>query len=473
MNDGRTSDVVEVGGDDLTCRDVAAVARRHSHVAVTAAGLRRAAAAYAAAARIAADRAVYGRTTGVGANRTVAAAEGHGVRLLRSHAGGAGPAVPADAARAMLVVRLNQLARGGAGVDPELLGVLATAINDGRTPPLRHYGAIGTGDLTALATTALCILGEREWDGGPASPYRIDDADALAFISSNAATIGAAALVCVDLARSADTALIVAALSAVAAGASPEPYAAAVQRARPHPGQVETAARMRTLLGGDLGPDARVQDSYGFRAIPQVHGPVLDAAGRLEQVITIELNSAAENPLIDAQGDRAWHNGNFHGAYLGLALDHVGSAVAQAATLSVARLAHLMAGPPAFLATCPSGSSGLMILEYIAHAALTDVRHRTAVLSGPSVTLSLGTEDHASFSTQSAQRLGDAVRAYSTIVACELVAAMRALRLSGRTPPAALHPFWRRVIAVIGDDTADRPLDADLDAVLTLLGDPA
>ena len=467
-----TSDVVLLSGDGLDCRSVAAVARRRARVTVTDAGRRNAAAAHAAVRGITEDRAVYGRTTGVGANRNVATeGDGHGLRLLRSHAGGAGPAVPPDVARAMLVVRLNQFARGGAGVEPELVDVLVAAINDGRTPPLRRYGAIGTGDLTALATTALCILGERTWDGGSAPPHPIADADALAFISSNAATIGEAALVCVDLNRLAEVALVVAALSIVAAGASPEPYAEVVQAARPHPGQAATAARMRALLGDGYQPGGGVQDSYGFRAIPQVHGPVVDAIDRLEQVITVDANAAAENPLIDAAVGRAWHNGNFHSAYLGLALDQVGAAIAQAGTLSVARLAHLLAGPPAFLATGPPGSSGLMILEYIAYAALADLRHQTTPLSGGSVALSMGTEDHASFATQSAYRLGVAARAYLTVVACEVVAAARALRLRHRTPPPALQPFWDRFAAALGDDMADRSLEADLDAAAILLED--
>ena len=114
---------------------------------------------------------MYGRTTGVGANRSVQVTDGgHGLRLLRSHAGGAGPMLSAPLARAMMVVRLNQLAAGGSGVDPAVLPVLAEALNRGLIPPVRSVGAIGTGDLGALASTALCILGERPWlDGTPAA----------------------------------------------------------------------------------------------------------------------------------------------------------------------------------------------------------------------------------------------------------------------------------------------------------------
>lgn len=105
---------------------------------------------------------VYGQTTGVGANKDIQV-EASGLDLLRSHAGGAGPLIEESRARATLVVRLNQLLTGGSGLDPALLPALASAVNRGLTPPIRTYGAIGTGDLTALATTALCLLGELPW----------------------------------------------------------------------------------------------------------------------------------------------------------------------------------------------------------------------------------------------------------------------------------------------------------------------
>lgn len=86
---------------------------------------------------------------------------------MRSHAAGAGPLARPEVVRAMLVVRANQIAAGGSGVDPGVLTALADALNLGVLPPVPVYGAIGTGDLTAMASTALCLIGERNWlDGG-------------------------------------------------------------------------------------------------------------------------------------------------------------------------------------------------------------------------------------------------------------------------------------------------------------------
>ncbi|GAA3417204.1 hypothetical protein GCM10018952_48290 [Streptosporangium vulgare] len=156
---------VVLDGAHLTCEQVGRAAHG-SGVALGSTG--RAEAAWRTAGLL--DGPVYGRTTGVGANKDVTT-EDTGLDLLRSHAGGAGPVIEAFRARATLVVRLNQLLAGGSGVDPALLPVLAAAVNRGLTPPIRTYGAIGTGDLTALATTALCLLGELPWTS-PAEDVR-------------------------------------------------------------------------------------------------------------------------------------------------------------------------------------------------------------------------------------------------------------------------------------------------------------
>ena len=288
-----TSTVVVIDGKSLSCATLAAVARQQAGVAVGEPAVAAARAAWLTGQDLAARQPVYGRNTGVGANHVVDLSERdraeHGIRLLRSHAAGTGPLLAPEVARAMLAVRLNQLGAGGSGVDPALLPVLADAINRGFTPPVPIYGAIGTGDLTALASTGLCLLGERAWQGGTGPPPRfgIRASEALGFINSSAATLGDAALACHDLAALLRAAVPVAGLSLLAVRGSAEPYAEAVQLARPHPGQQRVAASMRALLAAVPPAAARVQDPYGYRAFPQVHGPALDsvehATGVLER----------------------------------------------------------------------------------------------------------------------------------------------------------------------------------------------
>jgi histidine ammonia-lyase len=471
---------IVLDGASLTCSDVAAVGRRGAVIAIGRDGRERAASAAEFARRAAVARPVYGRTTGVGANRGLAVgpaeAAAHGLRLIRSHAGGGGPFIEADLSRAMLPVRANQIAAGGSGVDPGVLGVLANAVNLGCWPPVPVYGAIGTGDLTALAVTALCLLGERDWlpAGGAQPRFELAAPDALAFMSSNAATLAEAAIACHDLSVLLRASTVIAALSHVAVGGSAEPYAEAVQLARPHPGQRSVAATLRALLAGQPAGVTRIQDPYGYRALPQVHGAATDAAAHAELVVTVELNAAAENPLIDAAGQAVWHNGNFHTAYVGLALDAARAALFQTGALSAARLGTLMeprlTALTPFLATDPEPSSGLMILEYVSHSAVADIRRLAAPAALGSAVLSLGVEEHAGFATQSARSATGVVAAYQVVLACELVAAVRALRLCGARPAAALlGAALDRVAAALPASTEDRPLDHDLEAAQELL----
>lgn len=473
-------DAIVVAGLDLTCADVVAVARQAHPVTLHEDGRRRAANAHALAGRLVTQRPVYGRTTGVGANRVEivgAQDQGHGLRLLRSHASGTGPMEPPDRVRAAMVIRLNQLAAGGSGVAPELLDALEAALVAGAVPAIHRLGSLGTGDLCALAELGLNLCGDLAWLSGGIPPVPLTGADALALISSNAATIGEAVLAHNDLTVLLAASEVVAALSFLALRGAAEAYAAPVQGARAHPGQVLVAQRLRALLGlGDTSSRIarRLQDPFSLRAVPQVHGTAVDALCRLGSVLAVEINARAENPLIDVETADAWHNANFHTGYLAHALDGVRSAIYPVAELSAARLGDLIdpdfTDLPAFLADGPPGSSGVMILEYVAHDGVATLRHSALPAALGTAVVSRGLEDHASFSTQAARLASTTVPALRAVLAAELVAAVRALAM--RQGPDAGYPIRRAydlARAGLDDDLADRPLSADLEVAGKLL----
>src|ERR1700722_12263994 len=210
---------------------------------------------------------LYGVTTGVGALRGYRVPknrrERYSLGLLRSHACGAGYPLPAQIVRAAMATRANQIGAGGAGVASELLDALVGALNAGLSPFTRELGSLGTGDLTNLADIALALLGEGQvWrgdelvDAGPAlaeagvDQGRLGPRDGLAFMSSNAVSIGRTALLVVDARRLLDAWLSVAALSFEAGAARPVALDPRVHSARHRPGQAAVAARMRELLAG-------------------------------------------------------------------------------------------------------------------------------------------------------------------------------------------------------------------------------
>jgi histidine ammonia-lyase len=468
-----------VDGRTLRCEDVGQVAEENVAVTVDEAAMRRAEDAWRLVTDLSARREIYGRTTGVGANRdlSVDADSGpeHGRRLLRSHAGGAGELLPAAHVRAMLLIRLNQLAAGGSGVHPRLLTALAEALTTGALPRVHSTGAIGTGDLTVLAETGLTLAGERPWGSGHVAPVLLDTSDALAFMSSNAATLAEAVLACLALERLLRASHVVTAMSYVVLGGSPEPYATAVHAAKPHPGQVWCAAEMRRLLGMVAPPPGkRIQDPYGLRAFPQVQGPALDALAYLRNVLTIEINASAENPMVSLAAGDVFHNAHFHTAYLATALDQTRATVHHVAELSTARLGDLVEPSftdlPAFLADGPPGSSGVMILEYVAHDALAMLRQAALPVTLGTAVVSRGVEDHASFSTQAARQSRAAADAYRQVLACELVAAVRALRMRrADLIDLPVRDAFDLADATLDKETADRPFSDDLTKAAALL----
>jgi histidine ammonia-lyase len=445
-------------------------------------GLARAAAAHQTVKEIVTHRPVYGRNTGVGANRTegVATADSdtHGLRVLRSHAGGIGQLLPSGQLRAMLAVRANQILAGGAGLQPLFAEALAHALGSGHLPQVHETGAIGTGDLTALAETGLTLIGERPWTGGrgqPPVPVTLESGDALAFISSGALTIGQAVLTWADISALLRATNVVTALSLLAIDGGSEPYDQQVHAARPHQGNLEVAAELRRLLAGPRPATVRVQDPFGYRCFPQVHGPAVEAAAQTERVLTVEINAAAENPLVRADGATVHHHGGFHQATLGLTLDHLRVTLLHTAHLSAARLATLMepafTGLRPFLASGASASSGVMILEYSANSALADLRNAAYPAALGHAVLSRGVEEHASFASQSARQTLRAAAAYRLVVACELVAVVRALRQRGVTPDPAT-PVGSAFAAVadrLDPRPEDRTLSADVETAAELL----
>ncbi|MFD4412599.1 aromatic amino acid lyase [Streptomyces sp. NPDC058476] len=440
---------------------------------------------------------VYGRSTGVGAHRGVAVEErdgtGHDLRLLLSHAGGIGDPLPARQVRAMMAVRTNQLLAAGSGLGPEIAVAMADALRAGAYPRVREYGSVGTGDLTALAQLGLALFGHGSWqrdesadEEGFPEPLKIRRGDALALLSSNALTLGQSALACHDLDGLLRAAHVVAALALHATDGSLEAYAPEVHRAHPHPAIGRAAARVRRLLGAPerpVSPPARVQDPFGFRCFPQAHGPATEACAALEHVLSIDLNSAVENPLIGwderTRAPVAHHHGGFFATPLTLALDQLGLAVLGTARLSAARLSGLgraeLTGLRSYLADEASAGSGMMILEYSAAAALAEIQACAAPAALGHVVLSQGLEEAASFATQAARKSLRLAHAYRLVLGCELVAAVRALRQRGAAPDPRT-PAGRayvRAAAVLDPAMTDRPLTDDVTDAAALLDELA
>ncbi|WP_030437270.1 aromatic amino acid lyase [Actinoplanes subtropicus] len=468
---------VRLDGHSLTIDDLIAVAAGRADVTADPAALALVDERHALLLAARSRGAVYGANTGVGANRherTDSADEStHALRLLRSHCAGAGPVEDDLTARATMVTRLNQILAGGSGISGRVAAAFLTALRDGAVPTLHSWGAIGTADLAALAELGLTLAGERPWRSGrrPGPVTTIDATDALPMISSSALTVTTAALALDRMRSQLRASVVVGALTFLALRGNPEAYDESVHAARAHPAQAEVAAELRALVAGCAAP-ARIQDPFGLRVLPQVTAPALAAARALHDVLIAELNAAVENPLVTAGGVR--HHGQFHTATLATHLDAVRGAFLPVLSLSAARLGLLMrpdmTGLRAFLAAGPPGSSGLMISEYVVQDLLTEIRVGMQPTAAGTLTISLGLEEHASFATQGARSLRTMTHLAPTLLAAELVAAVRALRLApGRLTDGTARQAFDLAAKALDDSMDDRPLGDDLARATDLL----
>ena len=438
---------IELDGSSLDIAAVTAVARFGAGVTVSPVARDRVEASSQRASRVIASGAhVYGRTTGVGAKllEPVPATEArhHSLALLRSHAGGVGRVLDRAQTRALLVVRANQLLAGGAGIEPVVVDRIVAALESGATPVVHAVGGIGTGDLTALAEVGLALAGEGVWHDGdsPPPPVEFGAGDGLALDVEQ--RVHPRACGAPGNRRSPPCRLGRCSGRAERVGVwrQPRRFRSPRARARPFRGPSISARRVREVLGDGLpGVAASLQDPFGLRCAPQLNGAAQDSLDRLVGLVEVDINAAAENPLIAGDGctgaiagddgDVALGDGNFLTSELAVALDQVRSTLAGVGLGSLARLSLAcdpsMTGVTRFLTDGTPGASGVMILEYTAQSAMDRLRLAATSTSCWPVTVSAGIEHLASHAPLGVEQLGTPSMPSASWSAPSFVAAVR------------------------------------------------
>ena len=355
---------VTLGGSHVGIGDIVTIARERAPVDVAAGVIDRLERAHAVVDRAAGgDLPIYGLNSALGANTGAPLSPDdhlqYQVRAVRARAVGVGPPLPEDRVRAAMAVRVAGMAQGGSGVSIAVFRSLVDALNRGFYPHVPGLGSIGVADLPQLSHIALALLGEGEaFAGGKRvaareallaaglAPVALAGKDGLALISSNACTVGHACLVLSDLEHVLTVHDRVIALSFEGFRGNLSPLEVRAQAARPAPGQTDAAARIVKALDGSgllaAGAARRVQDPLSFRCVAQVQGAMRDAHAQAASHVAIELNTAADSPLVDAAAGTLLSTGNFHVPGLAIAHEALGLALAQVATLTVERCLRLL-----------------------------------------------------------------------------------------------------------------------------------
>ncbi|HEX2044452.1 MAG TPA: aromatic amino acid ammonia-lyase, partial [Gaiellaceae bacterium] len=460
---------VVLTGSDLTLAEVVRVARGGEEVAVAEDALARMAESRRLVERaVARDDEVYGLTTGVGARKKVRVPPDEipafNRALIANHRVGQGPDAPGEVVRATMLRVANALARGTAGVRPEIALRLAQALNEGERPRVRLLGSLGQADLPPLADLAHEVFGDVE----------LGAKEGLALLNSNAFSTALAALALADLERLLAAMDVAGALDLEAFAANLTLLHPAIGEVRPYPGIVSTLTRFRRLLDGsslwEPGAARNLQDPLTFRCLPQLHGAVRDAFAFARGQLEVELNASQENPLVIPAEERIVSVANFDVLPLAAALDFVRVAFAPALTGACERLEKLLQGP---LTGLPDGlaprqglaENSLGELAVTAQALTAEARLLAQPVSFEVVTTTHaeGIEDRITMAPLAARRLAEMVALGERLVAIELVVGAQAVDLRR---PAALGAGTRRAHELVRERVPfmaeGDPLPADL-----------
>ncbi|HKM86097.1 MAG TPA: histidine ammonia-lyase [Terriglobales bacterium] len=383
------------------------------------------------------------------------------VNLVRSHAVGVGEPLSIPDTRAMMLLRANSLAKGNSGVRAITIDTICEMLNRGVMPMVPSQGSVGaSGDLAPLAHLALALIGEGECfnedeKGAPIAsaealkraqikPLVLEAKEAVSLINGTQAMLAIGTLMLLAAETLVDTADVIGAMACDALKGTNVAFDERIQKARPHAGQVKTAANLRCLLEQseirashrDCG---RVQDAYSLRCIPQVHGAVRDTLAHCRTVFETETNSAVDNPLVfvknpkllDGEGD-VLSGGNFHGEPLAFALDFLAIALSALAGISERRLERMVnpalnEGLPPFLAPSAGMNTGFMMPQVTAAALVSENKVLAHPASVDSITTSGNKEDFVSMGMTAANKLKKVVENTRHTLAIEAMAAAQAI----------------------------------------------
>jgi histidine ammonia-lyase len=442
------------------------------------------------------DGIIYGVTTGYGDSCTVAVppelVSELPQHLFTYHGCGLGSYFTPEQTRAIMATRLASLCKGYSGVSADLLLQITRLLNHDILPLIPSEGSVGaSGDLTPLSYLAAVLCGERDV---LVNEKRISSKDALQSAGMKALTLrpkeglaimnGTAvmtALACLAYDRAAYLAQLatkITAMASVALDGNPQHFDATLFSVKPHPGMQGVAAWLRQDLACEQVErnGKRLQDRYSIRCAPHVIGVLADALPFFRDLIENELNSANDNPIIDAEGEHVLHGGHFYGGHIAFAMDSMKNTVANIADLLDRQMALLvdsrynhdlpsnLSGAEGSRATI---NHGLKALQISASAWTAEALKLTMPASVFSRSTECHNQDKVSMGTIAARDCLRVLELTEQVVAAMLITVRQGVELRCKLNPATqLQPSLQAMQARLSADVPaiieDRALEPDL-----------
>ena len=439
------------------------------------------------------DDKFYGINTGFGDLHNVKIKNDHlsilQKNLIKSHACGAGEKIDSKIVKIMILLKIISLTKGYSGIKTQTIERLLFFFNNKIYPVVYKYGSLGaSGDLAPLSHLSLPLigLGEVEFNGEICNTEII-----LSKFKLNSLTLGAKeGLALINgtqymLASLIDSTInsinicnysdLIASISLDAFKCSLSPFDPLISKIRPHEGQINVSKNiLKNLEGGEITDlkKENVQDPYSFRCIPQVHGATLDTLKYCINIISTEINSVTDNPLIFLDDSKIISGGNFHGQPLAYAIDFLKISMSELGNISERRVFNLLSGKrnlPPFLSDDPGINSGLMILQYTSASLVSSNKQLSTPSSIDSITSSNGQEDHVSMGANGANQLRDIIDNLFQILAIETIVSAQAKEFNNHKSSKIIKEFISHIRKLSPKITDDRVLHNDIRKVSNYL----
>lgn len=416
------------------------------------------------------------------------------LNLIRSHSAGVGDALEEEYVRAIMFLRAQNLSLGYSGVRQEVIKMLLSFLEHHIIPVIPEKGSVGaSGDLAPLAHLALCLIGEGEvvYKGQikrssevlsslKIKPLHLEAKEGLALINGTQFMSGLCSLALVKAENLLKHADAIAALTVEAVKGTFAPFDMRVSNVRQHKGQNTVCKNILYLSSGSQIARShkgcsRVQDPYSLRCIPQVHGAVRDTLSYLRKVLSIEINSVTDNPLVF--DDAIISGGNFHGEPIAFAADFAAIALTDLSSISERRIDKILtpefsAGLPAYLTKQGGLNSGFMIAQYTAASLLNENKVLAHPSSIDNVPTSNNKEDHVSMGATGARKLLQIIDNLESVLAIELMVAAEGVEQRAPLKPSKpLMKIIEKVRKEVLPLKADRVLSDDIVKLKSLIND--
>ena len=430
------------------------------------------------------------------------------------HGIGLGPKFDRETARAVVLARLNGNVKGGhSAIRPQLARMMVTLLNKDIIPVIPQLGSVGaSGDLTPLSYLGAVIMGQREvyyrgkivptmeaFKAEGIEPLPIEAKEGLAIMNGTSVMTAVASLAWKKAERLAKISDFLTAVTSEITRGKDTPFVAKVSEIKNHKGQCESAAYVYNIIKdskrvwryedflknqiekldgkGFIAQTNKIQDRYSIRCAPQITGVYRDTLRFARDLITEELNSANDNPLVDLEAGRLYNTGNFYGGHICAACDYMRTALANIADLSDKQAEVIIDGKfngltenliPFTPADHPR--AGLRLGFKAAQITISAIRGEVATYCFPVSLTSAPTEalnqDKVSMGTISARKWAEQIELVFLQFATHLLAAMQAVDLAGYDDFAPftkkVHDEVRKMSAFVEDD---RELDKEATAV--------